>query len=530
MRPADESVLAIDLGTSGPKVALVSSAGEMLACVSEPTELHLLPGGGAEQAPADWWRAIVAATRRLWAQGHDPAGVIAVCVTAQWAGTVAVDREGVPLHRAITWMDARGAKYIPPLVGGPVRVAGYGVGKLATWISRTGGIPSLGGKEPVAHLHFLRHERPEVWDAAHMFLEPKDWLNHRLCGRMCATFDSIALHWVTDNRDIREIRYDDKLLAMAQLERARLPELVAATDEIGTVTGRAAEELGIPTTTRVFGGSPDVQSAAVGSGAVRDFEPHLYLGTSSWLTYHVPWKRTDLQRNVASLPSALPGRYFAANSQETAGACVNWLRDRVLWPRDLADDRGPPDDALARIDQLAATAPPGSGGVVFTPWLFGERCPVANPLVRSSLSNLSLSSTRAQLCRAVLEGVAINTRWLLEAVERFAGQRLEPIRMIGGGASSALWCQIHADVLEREVAQVRDPVRCNARGAAYLALLGLGRMSVDELGANVPIAARFTPQPEHRARYDDLFAAHRALWKHSAKLHPRLAALREQTP
>lgn len=523
MAPAQETVLAIDLGTSGPKVALVTTDGELIARASEPTALHLLPDGGAEQDPEDWWRAITAATRRLWAQGHDPAGVIAVCATSQWAGTVAVDERGQPLHRAILWMDTRGARYVPELVGGLVRIQGYSAAKLATWISRTGGIPSLGGKEPVAHIQYLRHHHPDIWRAAHKFLEPKDWINHRLCGRMCATFDSIALHWVTDNRDIERVRYDDKLLAMAQLDRAQLPELVRATDEIGTLGERAAADLGVPRRARVLGGTPDVQSAAIGAGAVEDFAPHLYLGTSSWLSCHVPWKRTDLQRNVASLPSALPGRYFAANSQETAGACVAWLRDHVLWPRDLADDRPPPDDAFARIDQLAASVAPGAGGVVFTPWLFGERCPVADPRVRSSFSNLSLQTTRAHLCRAVLEGVALNTRWLLDAVERFAGRRLDAIRAVGGGAGSAVWCQIHADVLQREIVQVQDPLSCNARGAALLALLGLGKLRVEELAARVPIAARFAPRPEHAERYATAFAAHRALWKLSAREHPRLA-------
>ncbi len=521
--PAQELVLAIDLGTSGPKVALVSAEGALLARASEPTALHLLPDGGAEQDPEDWWRAITAAAQKLWQQGHDPAQVAAVCVTSQWAGTVAVDAQGAPLHRALLWMDTRGARYVPELVGGLLRIQGYSATKLATWISRTGGIPSLAGKEPIAHIQWLRHERPELWRSAHKFLEPKDWLNHRLCGRMCATFDSIALHWVTDNRDIARVAYDDKLLAMAQLPRDKLPELVGATEEIGRVEPRAAEALGIPAGARVFGGTPDVHSAAVGAGAVEDFAPHLYLGTSSWLSCHVPFKRTDLQRNVASLPSALPGRYLAANSQETAGACLTWLRDRVMWPRDLADDRPPPDDAFARIDQLAATAPPGSEGVVFTPWLFGERCPIADARVRSSFSNLSLHTTRAQLCRAVLEGVALNTRWLLGAVERFAGRPLPSLRAVGGGASSALWCQIHADVLQREIEQVDDPVACNARGAALIALVGMGRLDVADLAARVPVAARFAPRAEHAERYAAAFAAHRALWKLSVAEHPRLS-------
>lgn len=520
---AVETVLAIDLGTSGPKVALVTCEGQVLGHASEPTALHLTADGGAEQDPADWWRAIVTATRRLWAQGHDGKSVIAACVTAQWAGTVAVDRDGAPLHRAIIWLDTRGARYIPALVGGPLRLQGYSVRKLATWIRRTGGVPSLAGKEPMAHLSFLREQRPEVWNAAHMFLEPKDWLNHRLCGRMCATYDSIALHWVTDNRAIDRITYDPALLRLSGLSRERLPALVGATEQIGELTAEAARELGLGAKVALFGGTPDVQSAAVGSGAVADYSPHLYLGTSSWLSCHVPFKRTDLVRNMASLPSALPGRYFAANSQETAGACVTWLRDSVLWPRHFPDDPAPPADAFVRIDRMAADAPPGAEGVVFSPWLFGERCPIADPHVRASFSNLSARTGRQALCRAVLEGVALNSRWLLDAVEHFVDRRLDDLRLIGGGANSALWCQIHADVLGRQVAQVETPVLCNARGAAFLALLGLGKLAASELAQKVPVVARYTPRPEYAALYREAFAAHRELWRLSARVHRRLA-------
>src|SRR5690606_28021371 len=137
------------------------------------------------------------------AQGlADPARVVAVGVTSQWAGTVPVDAEGRALGRAVIWMDSRGARYIDQLVGGPVRVEGYAAHKLWTWIRRTGGAPSLVGKEPLAHILFLRHERPEQYRAAAKLLEPKDYLVQRLTGRAIATYDSIALHWVTDNRDV----------------------------------------------------------------------------------------------------------------------------------------------------------------------------------------------------------------------------------------------------------------------------------------------------------------------------------------
>ena len=171
-------------------------------------------------------------------------------------------------------------------------------------------------------------------------------------------------------------------------------------------------------------GTPDVQSAAIGSGAVKDYEGHIYIGTSSWLTCHVPFKKTDILHNMASLPSALPGKYFVANATETAGACINWLRDNLLFPDDALRDGPAPSDFYARLNAVAAEAPPGSDKVIFTPWLIGERSPVADATLRGAFFNQSLSTTRAHLCRAVMEGVAYNSRWLLQYVEKFIGRRM----------------------------------------------------------------------------------------------------------
>ena len=199
-----ECILAIDLGTSGPKVALVTTEGEVLASEVESTELFLSEGGGAEQDPDDWWRAIMTAARRITDRELVPREqIIAVAVTSQWAGTVPVDQDGNALCRAMIWLDSRGAKYIPEVAGGLIRIQGYGALKLEAWLRKTGGVPSLAGKEPVAHILFLRHERPEIYEAAYKFMEPKDYLNLRLTGEFKATVDSIALHWVTNNRDIK---------------------------------------------------------------------------------------------------------------------------------------------------------------------------------------------------------------------------------------------------------------------------------------------------------------------------------------
>ena len=509
-------ILAIDLGTSALKVALVSLAGEIAASEQEACRVELRAGGGAEQDPEMWWALITRAASRLMARGVVPAeSVAAVSCTAQWSGTVAVDERGNPIRHAIIWMDSRGAPFARRITGGPVRVQGYGVDKLVRWIRKTAGIPARSGKDPIAHILWLKHQEPDAYRRAHLFLEPKDWLNLRLTGQAAASYDSIALHWVTDNRRPNAIRYDPALLRLAGVERSKLPQLLAATDILGPLLPEQADALGVPAGIPVVVGTPDLQSAAIGSGATRDFQPHLYVGTSSWLTCHVPFKQTDLRRNIASLPSAIPGRYFVADEQETAGAALTFLRDRVLF----ADA---PPGAYRELDRMASRAAPGSGGVIFTPWLNGERSPVEDRFLRGGFHNLSLSATRDDLSRAVFEGVALNTRWLLQAVERFTRQRLEPVRFIGGGARSELWCQIFADVLDRTIDRVADPVNANARGAGMLAAVALGELTFDQVPDRVRVDRRYEPDPKSRELYTGLFTEFVGFCQRNRKAYGRL--------
>jgi xylulokinase len=518
-----ECVLAIDLGTSGPKVALVATDGAVVARGYEPTQLILTDDGGVEQDPDDWWRAITTATRRMMAEGDiAPARVIGVCCTAQWMGTVAVDGSGRHLMNSLIWMDARGAPYMKDVTGGRVAVQGYEPRKITRWIRVSGGAPGHSGKDPGAHILWIRHHRPDVYEATRTFLEPKDYLNVRLTGRVVASVDSIAGHFVTDNRDLDRVTYDEQLLRISRLDRAKLPELVRAVDVVGPLLPGAAEELGVPAGIDVVAGTPDVQSATLGSGAIEDYRAHLYLGTSSWITCHVPFKKTDLRASMASLPAAIPNRYFVGNDQETAGACLGWLRDNVLWPDDGLGTGPAPPDAFQRIDALAATAPVGSGSVIFTPWLNGERTPVDDHTVRAAWLNQSLATTRADQTRAVLEGVAYNTKWLLDSVEKFVGRRLDPIRVIGGGAQSALWRQIHADVLDRTIELVADPHSANVRGAGFLGLVGLGRASFEELGRSVAITDVARPDPAATAVYRPLAEEFRTYYRRTKSPHRRL--------
>ncbi len=517
-------VLTIDLGTSGPKAAVFELDGTYVDGAFSPVAMLLDAGGQAEQRPQDWWEGISKACAELRSRGAlGPRSIRAISVTSQWSGTVPVDEALDPVHHAITWMDSRGAAAVKEQYGG--LAAGYSPTKLRHLLRLTGGAPSLSGKDPIGHILWFERTHPELAAATRWYLEPKDWLNARLTGRAVATYDSIVLHWLTDNRNPSRVSYAPELLAMSGVDRAKLPELVAATTVIGGLNAAAARDLGLVEGIEVVGGTPDVQSAAIGSGAVRDFEPHLYIGTSSWLTCHVPFKKTDLLTSVASLPSPLPGKYFVANEQEVAGASLNWLRDNVLFPGDALS--APTDEemlgrAFELIDAVADTSPPGSNGLIFTPWLNGERTPVDDHTCRGGWFNMSLRSNRADMVRAVLEGVAYNSRWLMGSVEKFIGKPFEWINIIGGGATSELWCQIHADVLNREVRQVENPIRANARGAALLAALALGETTVEEIANRRTVTQVFYPDPQRRSLHDQTYGEFIQIYKRNKKIWKRL--------
>jgi xylulokinase len=339
---------------------------------------------------------------------------------------------------------------------------------------------------------------------------------------MAASFNSIVLHWLTDNRDINKISYNDPLIKISTLDRAKLPPLRPANSVLGALSPELAREWGLREDVQVVMGSPDIHSAAVGSGAVRDYETHLYIGTSSWLTCHVPFKKTDILHSLAALPSAIPGRYLLTDEQEMAGACLQFLRDNIIFHDDELSNGEKPGNAYKLFDRIAERTPAGSERLIFTPWLYGERAPVDDHLVRGGFFNQSLNTTREHMVRAVFEGVAYNSRWLLKYVEQFIKHPVEAINFVGGGAKSGIWCQIHADILNRPIRQMKDPIEVNVRGAALLASAALGYLGYEEIASCVQVANTYSPNPDHRKLYDELFAEFIAIYENNKKICARL--------
>lgn len=507
-------VLTIDLGTGGPKVGYTTLSGHVVWSEHATVETRFLDGGGAVQDAEHWWRVILDVARRGLDGGEvRPERVVAVSTTGQWASTVPVDDTGRPVGDCVMWMDGRGGRAARRVFGGPV--SGYHPRKLVEWVRRSGGAPSLAGADAMGHHLFLREHEPEVWRAARWLLEPVDYLGLRFSGVAAATPASMTAAWLTDNRATDIVDYDPVLVRLSTVDPDKLPPLRPTGSVIGIVQPSVARDLGLRDDVVVVAGTPDLHSALLGSGAVGDFEAHATISTTSWISCHVPFKKTDVFHQIASLPGLFPGRYAIVDNQDTAGLALQWARDALLGV-----------DDFTAVTTLAAAAPPGSNGVVFTPWLQGERSPVDDRHARGGFHNLSLATTQADLARAVLEGVAYNSRWLLGVVEKFAGRRLDPIRFIGGGAQSELWLQVQADVLDRTVERVADPLFAHLRGAALLAAITLGAVEVREVRDLVPTDAVFRPDPANRAVYDALAAEVPVLYRAQRKLFRRLNSSR----
>jgi xylulokinase len=279
----------------------------------------------------------------------------------------------------------------------------------------------------------------------------------------------------------------------------------------------------------VVAGAVDNSAAAIGSGAVRNGEAHLYIGTSSWIGAHVPFKKTDVFSQIATVPCAVNGRYLAVALQSSAGSNLSFLCDKLLFHQDEFG-MGQPADVYSILEKIAASVPPGARGLLYTPWIFGERSPVDDPNLRAGLLNMSLQHSREDVIRAVLEGVALNTRWMVTPFNRFLGKPLDQVTLVGGGATSDVWCQIFADILGIPVRQVKSPIQANAVGAAFIGSVGIGALSFDDIPGLTNISHTYLPDAGRKAVYDELYETFRLAYRRLAPLYRRLNHPRQVQP
>ncbi|MGE0141135.1 MAG: FGGY-family carbohydrate kinase [Ilumatobacteraceae bacterium] len=478
----DTCVLAIDLGTSGPKVAVIDAAGRTLCWRSRPVATTFLPDGGAEQDPRQMWSAIVDATRAALGDLSPVPPISMVAVTSQFMSTVPVAADGTPTGPCVLWMDTRGAAHNLSLLTDE---------SFMLFVDRHGLIPLPSGNDNIAHAHVLAEHHPEAYRAAVALVEPMDYVNARLTGRLCATQSTAFGQLVCDNRTWGATEYDPDLVTATRLDPDKLAPLVPINGVIGEVTSAAASALGIAAGIPVCTGTIDSITSAVGAGALEQSAGSAIIGTTSVMVTHIGEHRVDLGAGLLAVPSPLAGRYFVMAENGVGGRALEWAA-RLL---------GYGDDLLAAVSD-ATTVPAGADGVRFVPWLLGSIAPSPNDDVRAAWTGLSLPHDRRHLLRATMEGVALNLAWLLPAVEQFVGTTWPFLRFGGGGALSDLWAHTLADALGRPVHQLAEPRATNARGAAFLALAELGEISLDDVPDLLEVRAVCDPDPSVRGLMD----------------------------
>jgi xylulokinase len=490
-------LLGIDLGASSLKATIIGATGVVEGEASHPVTSHVPQFGWSEQDPAEWFAALCAAVpMALAAAGLAGGEITGIGISAGAHIPVLTDEAGLVLRPAIMWNDQRSAAQAEALhrMAG-AKIIGSSLNKVnPTWT--------------LAMLAWLREHEPAVFSRARRLYLAKDYLRHCLTGT-----------WETDYSDaVGALLADDatknwspELAALAGWDVARLPRIVKPSDVVGGVTAAAAARTGLAAGTKVVCGSNDTTAEFFGVGAIRPGIGAVKLATAGVL--YLATEGPSVNPPVSCYPHIIEGMFYTATGTNSCASAHRWLRDLVF-----------AQGGFEAMDALAAGVKPGADGLLFHPYLQGERAPYWDPLLRADFIGLTISHSQAHFARALYEGIAFSIRDLLEAA-RGLGLEFGTIRLIGGGARSAVWRQIIADVtgLTIERTEAADA----SFGAALLAGIGTGVFNSprEAVAACVRLADITTPDPTRHAFYSELFGIYREAQAALAPLNHRLHAL-----
>ncbi len=491
-------LLGIDVGTGGTRAVVVDESGSVVAAATAEHAPFASPQTGwAEQDPGDWWRAAAAAVREVLAQpGVSSDQIACIGFSGQMHGAVLLDKDYEVLRPALIWCDQRTDRQCRAITE---RV---GAARLIELTSN----PALTAFT-LPKLLWVRDQEPDVWARVRSVLLPKDYVRLRLTGERAT---DVADASGTLLFDVAGRRWSNAMLEAMEIDEAYLPAAFESQEITGRVSAEGAAATGLRKGTPVVVGAGDQAAGAVGMGIVRPGAVSATIGTSGVVFAATDRPALDQQGRVHTFCHAVPGRWHVMGVTQGAGLSLRWFRDRfgVAEQATLKEKR----DAYDLLCEEAATAPPGSDGALWAPYLMGERTPHLDPHARAALVGLTASHTRAHIIRAILEGVAFSLR---DTLMIFAEMNVpvETIRLGGGGARAPLWRQIQADVYGHSVESLAAEEGA-AFGAALLAGVGGGVWSsVDEACAQtVRVASCVEPDQQAAALMTSRYAAYRALY------------------
>ncbi len=451
-------ILAHDLGTSGNKATLFSAEGKLLQSEVFSYDVHYFNETWAEQDADDWWKAVCITTKNLIAKaGIDPKEIGAVSFSGQMMGCLCVDKAGNPLRKSIIWADQRALKQSAQIgqhisqqdfyhIVGHRNTASYGVQKLM-WV---------------------RDNEPEIYEQTYKVLNAKDYIVLKLTGNYYTEYsdaNSMACF------DLNNLCWSDEIISYAGIDGDKLPECKPSTFVAGKVTAEAAAITGLAEGTPVVMGAGDGVTANVGAGSIAPGKTYSSMGTSAWITTTSEKPIYDPQMRTVTWAHAIPGLYAPNGTMQTAGGAYSWLKNTVCeHEKQLAKEQGgsPYDLINAEIEK----SPAGSNGVLFLPYLLGERAPRWNPEAKGAFLGLKAETTRPDMLRSVLEGVTLNMGIILDILKTQI--EIDEITVIGGGAKGRIWRQIMADVYNTRICVPNVLEEAGSMGAAVIGGVGTG--------------------------------------------------------
>ena len=448
-------LLTHDLGTSSDKAALYALDGTLIAHSEQSYPVYYAKGGlCAEQDAEDWWQAFCL-NNQVLLRGRDPREIAAVAISGQMMACLPVDRQGKPLRRCMIWADGRAKEecaYIASTVG---EKAFYSI---------TGNNPGANYTAPKI-LYLKRHE-PHIFEATYKYLQPKDYINFRLTGRYL-TDASDAGH--THLYDIFQNQWSDTLMHAVGLSFEKLPDVVWAGTPIGNVLNAASGQCCLYPGTLVVQGAGDGRAAMLGAGILEKGEAYVCLGTSSWFSAATDKLNMDPDSGLYKGLSLKKGYYINGGTMQAGGLSYDWYA-KNLWGNTSIENGA--DLPYADVDRQVQSSSPGANGLLYMPYILGERAPWFDTELKGAFLGLKATHTKEDLSRSVMEGVALHLGIILDRVEKL--DKVDSVRIVGGGAKSFVWQQILADVFQKPIIKTNVDLNAGSLGTAVLAGVGAG--------------------------------------------------------
>jgi xylulokinase len=488
------SFLGIDVGTSGTRALVIDELGRIVASATEEHRPFASPQiGWAEQDPDDWWRACRVAVRKALSQGNLSADQInCVGFSGQMHGAVLLDEQARVIRPALIWCDVRTGKQSREIT------AQIGAERLIRLTCN----PAL-TNFTLTKLLWVRENEPENWQKVRSVMLPKDYVRLQMTGELAT---DVADASGTLMLDVAHRRWSKEVLDAVGISESLLPRLYESPDVCGEISAAGAAATGLRAGTPVVAGAGDQAAGSMGMGVVTPGAVSATIGTSGVVLAATDSPALDPEGRLHTFCHAVPGRWLVMGVTQAAGLSLRWFRDQF----GIRTDHQP--ESYEQLTTEAAKAPPGCDGLLFTPYLMGERTPYLDPTARGMLVGLTASHTRAHVIRAILEGVAFSLRDTFTIFPEIKVP-VKTIRLGGGGARSGLWRQIQADIYGHTV-EIVEAEEGAAFGAAMLAGVGAKAWpSVDAAcAAVVRVGERVSPNGQDSVVMEKAYAAYRRVY------------------